>query len=208
MSKKEKMDPRVKRSRLFLRNALISLIAEKGYEEITVQEITKKADLNRATFYLHFQDKNDLLEQSIQEMLDELVHTLTTRREIARTENDKNKFTFLFLLFEHISIHAEFYRVMLGKRGLPGFTARLKEVLQDTFYNSLLRAQPDDQKLLIPREILNHYITSAHIGVILHWLENDMPYSPRYMASKLGLLSEVGFRKAAGMIPISHNPEL
>jgi len=192
----KKIDPRVKRSRLFLQNALISLIAEKGFEEITVQEITKKADLNRATFYLHFQDKNDLLEQSIREMLDELVYTLTTRK-VASTKE------FLFLLFEHIAMHSEFYRVMLGKKGVSGFTSRLKEVLKEAFYNGLLRAQPDDQKLLIPREILINYITSAHIGVILNWLENDMSYSPSYMATNLGLLSEVGFRKAAGMIPRS-----
>jgi AcrR family transcriptional regulator len=61
----EKVDPRVKRTRLLLEQAFMSLIEEKGFQAVTVQDITEKAGVNRATFYAHFVDKYDLLDKSI-----------------------------------------------------------------------------------------------------------------------------------------------
>lgn len=63
-----KLDPRVKRTRLLLQNALMSLAREKPMESITVQEIAARAEVNRATFYAHFEDKNALLNYMVREM--------------------------------------------------------------------------------------------------------------------------------------------
>lgn len=60
-NKPRKLDPRVVRTRQQLREALVSLIEEKGFDALTVQDITDRAELNRATFYLHYQDKQELL---------------------------------------------------------------------------------------------------------------------------------------------------
>lgn len=59
MSKKHKVDPRIRRTNKYLRDALIALLKEKDANSITIQEITEKADLTRGTFYLHYQDKQD-----------------------------------------------------------------------------------------------------------------------------------------------------
>ena len=64
----EKLDPRVKRTRSLILQAFGSLLAEKGFESISVQDITDKAEINRATFYAHFQDKYDLLNKAIGQM--------------------------------------------------------------------------------------------------------------------------------------------
>src|SRR5512139_3713844 len=69
----KKIDPRVIRTRQLLRDALVSLIAEKGFDAITVQDIADRATLNRATFYLHYQDKHDLLINSLHDAIDELM---------------------------------------------------------------------------------------------------------------------------------------
>lgn len=63
----EKLDPRVKRTRNLLGDAFISTLAEKGFQSISVQDITGKAGVNRTTFYLHFPDKYALLDYSINE---------------------------------------------------------------------------------------------------------------------------------------------
>src|SRR5580693_7183941 len=55
-------DPRILRSRRMLMDALASLLMKKEFEEISIQEITDEATLNRATFYLHYPDKNALLQ--------------------------------------------------------------------------------------------------------------------------------------------------
>jgi AcrR family transcriptional regulator len=64
----EKLDPRVKRTRGLILRSFESLLAEKGFESISVQDITDKAEVNRATFYAHFPDKYALLDYSISQM--------------------------------------------------------------------------------------------------------------------------------------------
>ena len=85
------MDRRVRRTRRRLRDALIQLIMEKGYDNVTIQNITDAADLSRATFYLHYTDKDELLASSLEEMFDELldsVKDIMLRRKLELTEGD------------------------------------------------------------------------------------------------------------------------
>ena len=63
----EKLDPRVKRTRQMLDQAFLQLLAEKGFDAISVQDVTARAGVNRATFYAHFPDKFALLDYSIRE---------------------------------------------------------------------------------------------------------------------------------------------
>ncbi len=65
----KKLDPRIKRTRQLLRQALMELMAEKSFQAITVQDIAGRATVNRVTFYAHFQDKYALLEYTIREMI-------------------------------------------------------------------------------------------------------------------------------------------
>lgn len=69
MSVSAKVDPRVLRTREFLQQAFYTLMAEKEFDDITVQDIAERARVNRATFYDHFDDKFDLLNHSVQEGL-------------------------------------------------------------------------------------------------------------------------------------------
>ncbi|KXK13157.1 MAG: TetR family transcriptional regulator [Chloroflexi bacterium OLB14] len=64
----ETLDPRVKRTRSLILESFGSLLAEKNFENISVQDVTDKAQINRATFYAHFQDKYALLDYSISKM--------------------------------------------------------------------------------------------------------------------------------------------
>ena len=69
----EKVDRRIRRTRNQLGQALRELIIEKSYEAITIQDIADRADVNRATFYLHYGTKEELLVTSLTEIFDELV---------------------------------------------------------------------------------------------------------------------------------------
>jgi AcrR family transcriptional regulator len=63
----EKLDPRVKRTRQLLEQSFLEVVTEKGFQAVTVQDITEKAGVNRATFYAHFPDKYALLDYSIRQ---------------------------------------------------------------------------------------------------------------------------------------------
>lgn len=78
------VDPRVKRTRKLLRDALVSLLAEKSFQSISVQDIAERATLNRATFYAHFEDKYALMDYVVRE---------TFRAEIEQRVGDPRSFT-------------------------------------------------------------------------------------------------------------------
>jgi AcrR family transcriptional regulator len=70
----KRLDPRTKRTRQLLVDAFGKLLSQKSFEEITVQDITELATVNRATFYAHFEDKYDLLDHSVTEMIRAALH--------------------------------------------------------------------------------------------------------------------------------------
>ena len=73
----EKLDPRVKRTRSLILQSFEGLLAEKGFETISVQDVTDKAEINRATFYAHFSDKYELLDRSISQMFMQMIEKRT-----------------------------------------------------------------------------------------------------------------------------------
>lgn len=70
----EKLDPRVKRTRALIEEAFMALVSEKGFQALSVQDITERAGINRATFYAHFPDKFALLEESVRQKFREVIH--------------------------------------------------------------------------------------------------------------------------------------
>jgi AcrR family transcriptional regulator len=84
LSATETMDPRILRSRRMLMDALAKLLTKKEFEKISVQEIADEATLNRATFYLHYQDKGALLQAMTEARFRELI----ARRGISFTNCD------------------------------------------------------------------------------------------------------------------------
>ncbi|MDM5300784.1 TetR-like C-terminal domain-containing protein [Bacillus subtilis] len=201
MSKKRKVDPRIRRTNQYLRDALIALLKEKDANSITIQEITEKAELTRGTFYLHYQDKQDFLFQSMTEVLDDLIRQVKPETLIEPVSIDEDHPPLSFVkLFEYIHEHAEYFQVMLSDRGLPQFRSLMAEFVQKRIYEELLSSiKESDKALQVPKEILISYITSAHIGVICSWLESGMKYSPLFMANQLTRLTLLGPLRIAGI---------
>jgi len=86
----EKLDPRVKRTRSLIMQSFESLLAEKNFGNISLQDVTHQAQINRATFYAHFQDKYDLLDQSINQMFMLEIEKRTLNICSYSTENLRN----------------------------------------------------------------------------------------------------------------------
>ncbi|MBP0723836.1 TetR/AcrR family transcriptional regulator [Bacillus sp. RG28] len=190
----KKMDPRVVRTRQMLRDALVELIHERGYEKITVQDITSHATLNRATFYLHYRDKLDLLYQSSEEILNDLTESINSSfdgKEEFDFSGDKPHGVFIHL-FEQISQNSRLYKVFLTEKNMPHFTSCLMDVIIDFISKGMNSVQPDDQMLTVPREIAVRYFAAAFLGVIVWWLEEDTPYTPKYMATQVMRLAIKG----------------
>ncbi|EMA6342707.1 TetR/AcrR family transcriptional regulator C-terminal domain-containing protein [Bacillus cytotoxicus] len=201
MSIKNTNDPRVKRTKQLIQDAFITLVGEKGFENVTVQHIAERAPVNRATFYSHYHDKYDLLEKTITEMLETLTEA------IRPTKRNKEDFQLTFdsphpsflALFEHIAKNESFYRVMLGDQAAGNYGYKMMKTIQTHLTLSLSIAQPNDEKLIVPRDILISYITGAHLGIIMSWLKKGTIYTPHFMALQLTRLIILGAHTAAGL---------
>lgn len=184
----EPQDPRIRRTLVLIRDALVSLMEEKGFEQITVRDLTGRAEINRATFYLHYQDKYDLLDKLLQRMLHEfesafrLPPGFEAQHFALQTDTPPDSFV---RQLEHIAANSRFYKVMLGPKGIPGFSARMEAVIRDSLYHRSVIAEPSDSRLLIERDLTIRYFSAAHMGVIVYWLEKGMPFTPPYMAAQL-----------------------
>src|SRR5215813_4202218 len=100
-----KTDPRVIRTRQMLRDALIATILDKGYDATSIQDITDRAGLRRATFYLHYKDKDELLLHMLRDTLDELMHQMEAQSPAAFTpENMRSEDE---LVFRHVQERAD-----------------------------------------------------------------------------------------------------
>lgn len=183
----QKIDRRVTRTKRMIRDAFTQLLEEKGFEETTVKDITEKADINRGTFYLHYESKYDLLEKSENEILEEMSKYLKKidSSVIIHSQSQNEPIPFLVNLFELIQKNSRFMKLILGPKGNPLFQVKLKNFIKENFLENILPKGLEDSKnnsLLVPIEFLMAYVSSAHLGVIQQWLEDDMQQSPSEMA--------------------------
>jgi AcrR family transcriptional regulator len=191
-----KTDPRVIRTRALLHNALMELVVERGYEAITIQDITDRATLNRATFYLHYRDKNDLLLDVFDELIKEIVPAPSG---VFDPEHPEGLTPDTERILEHIGEHAGFYHAMLGEEGAPFIAARVREYIEELGMSWLQFLQPDTEKARVPLDIAANFIGAAYVGVIFWWLDNGMPYSSKYMAERLTHLTIQGLPRSLGL---------
>jgi AcrR family transcriptional regulator len=178
----EKLDRRIRRTQQLLGDSLVSLIVEKGYEAVTIKDITDRADVAYVTFYRHYKDKDQLLMQRLQESLGELTeHIETAARQAKKEFSTENEG---LLIFKHVQQHSTLYGTLLSSRGGHQGSSRVRKRTQDLIALSFLKncSPLHDTSYAIPAEVAAHHIAASLLALIEWWLENDMPYSVERMA--------------------------
>ncbi len=189
----KKTDRRVLRSMKMLRTALVREIEEKDYDVITISDIVKRADLNRSTFYAHYQDKHDLLQQSVRDVFAELTDGLQEFISPNRSKLSKaEKRVAMVKVFELVMENADFYRVILLIKGDLKFTSQLEEVFASMIASHVSQLDYEKNEEEIPMDLFYAYATSSIIGIIKWWIKSELKYSPSFMASKLEQLITEG----------------
>ncbi|MED3729534.1 TetR/AcrR family transcriptional regulator [Priestia filamentosa] len=194
-------DLRVMRTKESIRDALVELIEEKGFKAITVKDITTRANINRGTFYAHYQDKFDLMTKCQEEIMSEMLRIgkeyFPQAIEELRTSTLTSKpFTFTVLMFEYLNDNSRFMKAILGPKGDFSFQTELKKFMWNTLFEHEMVKQ---ENLCVPEEYLISYVSSAHIGVIQQWLNSGGKESPEEMAQILSTITANGPFVAAGL---------
>ena len=116
---------RVRRTQKLLREALIDLIEEQGFDALTVGELTSRAMVSRAAFYRNYQDKYDLVEQIFEEIMN------TMHGAVADIGPEQHPPQVWAKFFEQIADYERHYRALLGSKGSPWFVRKMRASLAD-----------------------------------------------------------------------------
>lgn len=179
MSKKAEYKSAI-RSRKMIRQAFVELLQEKPIEKITVTDIVTRADINRGTFYAHYQDTRAVIEQIENEIIEKMVEFLSEFRY-------KNFFQNPLPLLEKISNYleedVEFYRILINSNGAEQFLLKLKKIF--------VRHMESDSD--IPEEIKHtstflvrtHFFAGGLVNLYQVWFMKEMDVSLRDIAFEI-----------------------
>jgi len=183
----------VRRTQKLLREALIELVDERGFEALTVGEITERAMVSRAAFYRNYQDKHDLVEQIFAEAMRAL-HSAVGEM------GQEHPADVWVAFFEHIAEYERLYRALLGSKGSPWFVSKMRASLADLVKErGRLPHGPDNARIThtFSDAFVPDLVAAMFVEAITWWLEQGRPYTPKEIATRSSLLAAAIFREAS-----------
>jgi len=203
MSHEEQTDLRIRRTHKFLQEAMIELIMEKGFDAITVGDISERAMINRTTFYRHYQDKYDLVAKIFEDATNRLVENMKPFQKQNGQQAMENPPEIWLQVFEHFAENARLYRAMLGKNGSSWFAARISDYTVKIVLEleSIWRAELEPDQTIdpaMPPELPAIQLAHVLLGTIIWWLESDQRATPKQMSSWFYRFAFYGYLAALG----------
>lgn len=179
--KNDKTDPRKIRTRKLLKEAFVELLQEIDIDKITVNRLAERATINRVTFYLHYRDIPDMMDKMAEEMIEDITHVFNIQ------SNDGNE---IENLLKYIAENKEFYKTTLATKVVPIFRDKLSLFISERIALRLEKIVDSSPvvKAGITKDIIIWYNSSALIGVIISWLQQDLPYTPSFLAKQFTML--------------------
>ncbi|MBR2566344.1 MAG: TetR/AcrR family transcriptional regulator [Paenibacillus sp.] len=177
------MDRRIVRTRHMIMQGFISLLEEQEFEKITIQGIADRANVNRGTIYLHFTDKYDLLEQSVETYLVQLIESCIPEEGLSAELSPE----LLIQAFAYLKEHAAIYRVLITSKGTPTFRYRMTQMIKGNITIVVNQMKLDNE---IHRDVLVEFLSISITGLIEWWIAESMPYTPEEMVEQMKKILE------------------
>jgi AcrR family transcriptional regulator len=168
-------------TRQLLIQTTLKLVLEKGYDAISIQDITDRADLGRGTFYIHFKEKADVVWAAIEGMMREMEQE--AHREYDRRMPQVEYFA-LRNIFRHGQNNRDLYRVVFGGQGSAMLAGRVQDLVAKILLYDLQHApNAGKREFGIPEEMLAQMLTGLITRLLSWWLESPSQYSAEQMAA-------------------------
>lgn len=175
------MDRRIQKTRQLIMNTFIDLLAEKGFEKITINDIAERANINRGTVYLHYTDKFDLLDKCIETyvelLLDHCANSVDTNLSASAFQS----------MFEYLQKNFSIYKLLLRNEGFGFFRNRLYAIIAQTV-TEVIGIKSENNAF--SNDVTTHFLTSGFIGVLEWWINNSMPCNVQEITEQLMFLLE------------------
>jgi AcrR family transcriptional regulator len=190
-------DRRVERTREQLQKAMISLIGERRYETITIQDIADRANVGRTTFYLHYGSKDELFmscHTAIVGMFHSGSPALFSVEELLAPHAPPAMTTAYRHLMEQ---RAMLYPIFQGKES-PAILRRIRDQNAQEI-TAVLRARFSETDSSVPFDVLANYLAGAQLALVQWWLEKRQPHTPETLAQTFHQLQRAAIRDAFGL---------
>ena len=171
-------DRRVRKTKKLMRDALVTLLEQKPLKNISVREISELADINRGTFYLHYKDVYDMVDNLRNEIFEKFNSIIIP---YDYTSPKETLSSFFVRLFELLSENADFARVLIGKNGDAEFVEGLKNIIRRRCFNDIYKKLDAESKTKF--FYFYYFIESGCIGICTQWLTENAKESPEVMAN-------------------------
>jgi transcriptional regulator, TetR family len=184
-----KNNQRTRLSKILLKNALMDLLSEKGsVTKISVRELCERADLNRSTFYAHYSEPKELLEEVEAELLD------ATREHLQKigAENDIGAHRYLLSFLIYIKENDKPFRTLLIDAGDPEFRSKFMQQSIIQFVENLDIAFPKEQE-----QYIYSYILNGSTGVIIQWMRSDYSIDENALVDLLFFINQSALENLA-----------
>lgn len=172
-----KVDRRVRKTKAQLKEGLARLMLKKSIKEITVKELVDEVDINRSTFYLHYTDISQMLQQIEEDALAEISQVMQACP--LSPDNMDSAFFFTVKFFNIMDSNKELCRALLGPHGDMAFVERIEKLIADTFLSQLPEQFPEDDPNL---KYAYAFILNGCVGLIRTWLSEPQQKSAEHMA--------------------------
>lgn len=177
-----KNNQRTRLSKLLFKNALMDLLKEKGsVAKISVRELCDRAELNRSTFYAHYNEPNDLLMEIETELLDATEEHLKKIGE----ENDAGAHKYILSFLQYIKQNDKQFRTLLIDSADPEFRSRFMQQSIIQFVENL--------RIELPKELEQYilsYILNGSTGIIIQWIRSDYVVNENEIVNLLFLINQ------------------
>lgn len=195
------MDRRQRKTRKAILNACISLIEEKDFAKITVNDIANRADINRGTFYLHFLDKYDMMESFEMEMIEKIEEAIVKNLPEKPSNIDfiETRYDTLVQLLSSFEENKDLMRFIL-KANYASFLTKWRERLKQ-IVSQIILPKIEHLKYDVPFDLFVNIFTSLAMGLIEYQIQSDEPVNPEESAQLLFQILINGPAKTLGLLP-------
>ena len=169
-----KENRRSQMTRLLLRTALLELMQEKPFSQITIRELCEKADLNRTTFYLHYTDQLDLLEDIEQDIMDK------TKEYMRNIHTDPRTVRQVAAFLEYIRKNDLVFRTLFCRQDSESFRRKFVEEMQHLIGVDL-PAYGTERRT----QYVLSFLMYGSLYVIIEWMQHDYQETPEQIARLL-----------------------
>lgn len=193
-------DLRKVKTKALILNALIELLKEKSIHCITITDICTKAQINRSTFYSHYEHINIFLDQTMTEIAQGLTSAVSDSYENPNKLMEKGEaYECYYNWFCHVRDHGDLFSLLMGPNGSTKFDQLVLEQGID-WYTTMLYPIAYKFEDIIPLDVLANYIIGAHFGLLKFYVKSNFKYSAEFMTEKMVNLTFGGIIPMLGII--------